>query len=81
MENIKLPEEWKAEAERTAEIPGNYLQGAQAVLTSVEKMLRDKVRWIDSVIKKTPSKHLKIQLIAARTELFILLENLTTLKP
>jgi hypothetical protein len=39
MENIKLTEDWKAEAERAAEIPGNYLQGAQAVLTAVEKIL------------------------------------------
>jgi hypothetical protein len=65
MENIKLTEDWKAEAEKTAEIPGNYLQGAQAVLTSVEKML----------LAEIPTSKAQEPFIR------YLLRNLTTLKP
>jgi hypothetical protein len=52
-----------------------------AVLTSVEKMLRDNITQIDKDIKSAPDHTALIWLNAEKTAINVILTELTTLKP
>lgn len=53
----------------------------EAYKNAVEAEINNKIEHIDKILENVQSELLKIQLVAARTELFILLEKLTNLTP
>jgi hypothetical protein len=83
MESIKLPEKlWLAKAESVTTNTASYMAGAQAVLTSVEKMLKKQFDFAENELKDPRLYAGDIHSISAQTKLYKrLLKELTTLKP
>lgn len=93
MENIILPKEWHELAQREGVIlnPSNedkqevyrlaFADGAQAMLTAVEKLVKDSLTQINKDLRSTNDREAIIGLNGEKTALELVLNELKSIQP